>query len=213
MENKVTQAEYARMCGMTRNTVTKWKKAGRIVMDGDLVDVAASDAWLERYRRDGLPKSRSAADGKIVCLPITDIAGHLAALDWQHTPDWSEAAQKKRATEAAACIGLQLVTSGAPYGDGNWGGFQLRNPDYVKAHGLDEFAIWAGYGYELNAIDVIDYCRVEAIADPDLVKRPDLLPALAQPHGPGSTQDEFTSPISAATAAQPPAGTKEKYHE
>ena len=186
---------------MTRNTVTKWKKAGRIVMDGELVDVAASDARLERYRRGGLPKARSATDGKNVCIPITDIAGHLAALDWQHTPDWSEVSQKKRAHNAAACIGLQLVTSGSPYGDGNWGGYQLRNPDYVNAHGLDEFAIWAGYGYELNAIDVIDYCRVEAIADPDLVKRPDLLPALAHPHGPGSTPDESTSPLFAATAA------------
>jgi len=39
----VTQAEFARIMGVARSTVSRtWKKAGRLVMAGDLVDVDAS---------------------------------------------------------------------------------------------------------------------------------------------------------------------------
>lgn len=52
----VNQAEFARLSGVTRNTVTKWKTRGWLVMRGDRVDVDASNARLKKYRRDGLPK-------------------------------------------------------------------------------------------------------------------------------------------------------------
>lgn len=43
MPDFVTQAEFARIMKVSRSTVTRtWKQAGRLVMVGDLVDVAAS---------------------------------------------------------------------------------------------------------------------------------------------------------------------------
>jgi DNA-binding protein Fis len=42
-----TQAEFARLMGVNRSTVTRtWKQAGRLVMVGDLVDVEASRARI-----------------------------------------------------------------------------------------------------------------------------------------------------------------------
>lgn len=52
----VKQSEFARLHGVTRKTVTKWKTRGWLVMRGDCVDVEASNARLKKYRRDGLPK-------------------------------------------------------------------------------------------------------------------------------------------------------------
>ncbi len=46
---KVSQAEFARMMRVSRKTVTKWKGADRILMDGDLVDVERSRDRLLRY--------------------------------------------------------------------------------------------------------------------------------------------------------------------
>lgn len=42
-----TQAEFARLMGVNRSTVTRtWKQAGRLVMEGDKVDVEASRARI-----------------------------------------------------------------------------------------------------------------------------------------------------------------------
>ena len=51
----VSQAEYARRLGVTAASISQWKKAGRLVLQGSMVDVEATDAYLKRYRRDGLP--------------------------------------------------------------------------------------------------------------------------------------------------------------
>lgn len=45
----VSQAAFAGMHDVSRKTVTKWKSQGRVVLDGDKVDVDKSDALL----RDG----------------------------------------------------------------------------------------------------------------------------------------------------------------
>lgn len=43
----LTQADFARLMGVNRSTVTRtWKQAGRLVMVGDLVDVEASQARI-----------------------------------------------------------------------------------------------------------------------------------------------------------------------
>lgn len=42
----ITQAEYAKLKGWNKSTVTRAKQAGRLVMVGGLVDVEASDARL-----------------------------------------------------------------------------------------------------------------------------------------------------------------------
>ena len=44
----MNQSQYAQHSGVDRKTIGRWIKAGRfIVMDGDLIDVEASDAALK----------------------------------------------------------------------------------------------------------------------------------------------------------------------
>lgn len=56
----VSQADFARAHGVSRKTVTKWKGQGRLVMDGELVDVAASERILKPL---GLGRFRPAVEG------------------------------------------------------------------------------------------------------------------------------------------------------
>jgi len=53
--NLVSQAEFARMSGVSAKTISHWKKAGRLVLQGDQVDVEASRARLDKYRKGGAP--------------------------------------------------------------------------------------------------------------------------------------------------------------
>jgi phage terminase Nu1 subunit (DNA packaging protein) len=50
----MNQSEFAALHDVSRKTVTKWKERGWLVFAGDEVDVAASNANLKKYRRDGL---------------------------------------------------------------------------------------------------------------------------------------------------------------
>jgi phage terminase Nu1 subunit (DNA packaging protein) len=50
----VSQAEYARRCGVSKKTVTQWKQEGKLVLAEGGVDVEASDAYLKKYRSAGL---------------------------------------------------------------------------------------------------------------------------------------------------------------
>ena len=54
------QAEFSVRHGVSRKTVTQWKKRGWLVFEGDLVDVVASDAMIAKYRRDGVPQADAA---------------------------------------------------------------------------------------------------------------------------------------------------------
>ncbi|VVE01779.1 hypothetical protein [Pandoraea terrigena] len=55
-----SQADFARRCNVSRKTVSEWKKAGRLVMQGDRVDVEASLSLMDRHRKGGAPSSSSA---------------------------------------------------------------------------------------------------------------------------------------------------------
>lgn len=48
------QSEFAALHGVSRKTVTQWKSRGWLVMQGDRVDVEASNARLKKYRREGV---------------------------------------------------------------------------------------------------------------------------------------------------------------
>src|SRR5260363_174788 len=52
---QVNQAAFAALHGVSRKTVTAWKARGWLVLQGDQVDVDASNARLKKYRREGLP--------------------------------------------------------------------------------------------------------------------------------------------------------------
>ena len=63
----MNQSQYAQHSGVDRKTIGRWIKAGRfIVMDGDLIDVEASDAALKtheprtRKKRKHLPPVMAA---------------------------------------------------------------------------------------------------------------------------------------------------------
>ncbi|WP_298284839.1 hypothetical protein [Acidocella sp.] len=57
----VSQAQFAREMGVSRKTVTIWKSEGKIVMDGDLVDLAASRLELEKFSS---PRAEARRGGK-----------------------------------------------------------------------------------------------------------------------------------------------------
>lgn len=57
-----SQAEFARRCGVSRKTVTSWKKAGRLVLQGDQVEVEATISMMDRNHKGG---------SRAVTFPVT----------------------------------------------------------------------------------------------------------------------------------------------
>ncbi|GJL37758.1 hypothetical protein TUM17576_45780 [Enterobacter hormaechei] len=47
----MNQSDFARLHGVSRKTVTMWKSRGWLIMSGDDIDVTASNAQLEKYRK------------------------------------------------------------------------------------------------------------------------------------------------------------------
>ncbi|MDC9607385.1 RNA polymerase subunit sigma-70, partial [Xenorhabdus griffiniae] len=47
----MNQSEFAKLHGVSRKTVTTWKARGWLVMTDDDIDVEASNANIERYRK------------------------------------------------------------------------------------------------------------------------------------------------------------------
>lgn len=196
----VSQAEYARRLGVSSAAVAQWKKAGKLTLQGVKVDVEATDAFLEMYRRAGLPpvkpKTKTVKRGRPAAtdsaklngkpanltprdLTLADIDGRLRALDYTQEFDWSPEAMKQRARLVATCLGWHAIES-ERRDDGHWGGFQLR---IDKQDG----GVAAGYGFELSACEVLYECRDQvSVDDPDdadvtQLVRLDLLPLLARP--------------------------------
>ncbi|STI23610.1 Uncharacterised protein [Escherichia coli] len=68
----MNQSQYAQHSGVDRKTIGRWIKAGRfIVMDGDLIDVEASDAALKKNRDGKDPRASNAKKRKLPSLAIT----------------------------------------------------------------------------------------------------------------------------------------------
>ena len=62
----MNQSQYAQHSGVDRKTIGRWIKAGRfIVMDGDLIDVEASDAALRKNRDGKDPRASNAKKNKV----------------------------------------------------------------------------------------------------------------------------------------------------
>jgi hypothetical protein len=59
----MNQSEFAKLHGVSRKTVTTWKARGWLVLDGDEIDVDASNAMIERYRKTVTQDEKKLAAG------------------------------------------------------------------------------------------------------------------------------------------------------
>ncbi|WP_440193262.1 hypothetical protein [Bordetella sp.] len=197
----VTQAEFGRMHDVSAVAVSKWKGRGKLVMEGGLVDVEASNERLRRLRNSEDPRAtRGKALGSLrettgkqpgniqAAMTATEIRAELAALDWRQKFEWSGAALGHRVSLAAKCAGLEAVLS-ETRDDGHWGGYQLRNRIAMERNGGPCYeAIEAGFGFELEPYEVLEHCRQalcdDSHADDELIEvNASLLPMLAYPFG------------------------------
>lgn len=185
-------------------------------MQGDQVDVEATDERVQRYRREGLPEPKATVEsvkrGRAsvkrgeqlntapLNLTLAEYAGRLAEIDWTTEFDWSDEAQEQRARDACACLGWEMVRSDHE-DDGHWGGYQVRIRAYME-NGLHEGAIAGGFGFELWPYEVLLLVRdhvtgwdrhgpVDQEERMDLPPR--LLPLLAHPLSPGHEQHDKPS--------------------
>ena len=188
---QMSQAEYARTRGVSRAAITKWKRENRIEMIGDMVDVEASDAKLQRTRRYGLAVGNrgqgAAKAGDVVPMTPAKATETLAALDWTIDHDFSGLGVDARARQAAVCVGWEAVSSDVR-DDGHHGGYQVR---YAGKEGST--AIVDGFGFELTALEVVFMCRKELEPDDDdddyqMEVRPELFTALALPIWPSQSK-------------------------
>ena len=71
----MNQSDFARLHGVSRKTVTMWKSRGWLIMSGDDIDVTASNAQLEKYRKtiNRPTKERAAAPVKKSVLPSPSV--------------------------------------------------------------------------------------------------------------------------------------------
>ena len=61
----MNQSDFAKLHGVSRKTVTTWKARGWLVLAGDDIDVEASNANIERFRKL-LPDQRKPAGNKTI---------------------------------------------------------------------------------------------------------------------------------------------------
>ncbi|MFL9952813.1 hypothetical protein PQR65_05300 [Paraburkholderia nemoris] len=135
------------------------------------------------------PESNAAGS----VMTVGDVEAQLLALDWTQQFDWTPGELDRRVRLAAQCIGWETVTSSV-IDDSHWDGYQLRIPKYMT-DGLHEGAVVGGFGYELDAFDVLKLVRehisVRKDEDGSIVQddcdeieiQPALIPLLARPFG------------------------------
>lgn len=67
----MNQAEFAKLHGVSRKTVTTWKARGWLVLEGDEVNVEASNANIEMHRKAVTqPEKKKKLSGTLVTLTI-----------------------------------------------------------------------------------------------------------------------------------------------
>jgi phage terminase Nu1 subunit (DNA packaging protein) len=92
----VSQAEFARMHGVSKKTVTTWKARDWLVLADGGVDVKASNALLKKYRRDGLPGNAEGNDSAEVTIA-------------------SKVTTERKAGETPSQAAERIALSAAPY--------------------------------------------------------------------------------------------------
>ncbi len=214
-ETTMTKAAFARLCEVSKPAVAKWLQQGIAVLAENYeIHLEATAESMRRYRKAGLPPSfeamvtgvdprpagsaRRATQADAIQTPSSngpyrrgELAARLLALDWKTPFDLSEDSVRARILRAAEAVGFEVAEAHFE-DDGHWGGYQLRNVNLLEHYGELCFeAIVAGYGFELEASQVLLECR-EKLTHPDdgpedddlIAMDLELLPALAYPFGP-----------------------------
>ncbi|ELW7390656.1 RNA polymerase subunit sigma-70, partial [Yersinia enterocolitica] len=60
----MNQSDFAKLHGVSRKTVTSWKARGWLVLAGDDIDVEASNANIERFRKTVTRPEKKAVGNK-----------------------------------------------------------------------------------------------------------------------------------------------------
>lgn len=97
----VTQAEFARLHGVSRKTVTTWKSRNLLVFEGEGVDVEASNARIKNLRKGALP----------VTSVVTQEGNGVT-----HGAEADEVTIKARDDETPAQAAERIALSVAPHG-------------------------------------------------------------------------------------------------
>ncbi len=66
----MNQAEFAKLHGVSRKTVTAWKARGRLVLDGEDINVDASNERIRCYRKT-VARTKNEQKGNRVTLQVT----------------------------------------------------------------------------------------------------------------------------------------------
>jgi hypothetical protein len=73
--------KYGASHGVSKAAVTKWRKRGWLVFQGDKVNVEASNKNLKRYRSAGITEGQAILSGKTLTRAVDRIIEDLDAID------------------------------------------------------------------------------------------------------------------------------------
>lgn len=68
----MNQSDFAKLHGVSRKTVTTWKARGWLVLAGDDIDVKASNANIERFRKTVTRPEKNRQVTSRVTKQVTD---------------------------------------------------------------------------------------------------------------------------------------------
>ncbi|WP_186172939.1 hypothetical protein [Burkholderia gladioli] len=188
-----SQSAFASMCGVSRQMVSKWKRAGWLVLQGSAVDVEATHARMKTYYSKGSPvpasalasidtdaspvdKGVSTARQSVNRAPAAETAGkRLAMLDGTIGFEFSRGALRARIGAAAQILGWRVQ-----FGDD---GIRLGKGD-LDTMTLDDDP------FEVNAYVALETLRFFGLAldAPLAPKFERAIPLLAKPFGTPNTE-------------------------
>ncbi|WP_245621135.1 hypothetical protein [Paraburkholderia ferrariae] len=183
----VSQSEFARMCGVSRQAVLKWKAAGSLVLQGTQVDVDATDEYMQRYHKGGSPLRRQpvdtigAVDSQLTTRGAVDrtpenfaTVRRLSDLDGTVSFDFSHDGQRRRVGGAARSLGFEL---------------RFQGDDIELWRNGQPHFVSVGDGFEVNAYCALEMLRWWLDEDPIVEDSDDPMTLLARPFGTSETTD------------------------
>ncbi len=159
----MNQSDFAKLHHVSRKTVTAWKARGWLVLRGDDIDVDASNANIERYR-------------KTVTRPVKKTPGNKQGNKSGNTPVGNRSGNRPAGDrdESPAKIAARLVAeSGA-----------TMTIDEARTLKENFFALLAKLEYEEKSGQLLPYKNMIAAVGQQYARLRTRLIALAPEHGP-----------------------------